>query len=62
MKKIHVTRDGSLRGIFDTETEAWQYLHRILPYSIDHAVKWEGWKIEEVEVPTDEDSEEPAPK
>lgn len=45
-----LSRDGKelLRG---TEAEVWAHMHRILPYSISHALEFEGYGIEP-EVPS----------
>jgi hypothetical protein len=39
-----LTRDGQekMRG---TEIEIWQWMHRNLGYSVEHALRYEGWKI-----------------
>ncbi len=41
-----VSRDGKTVLPSATEQEAWKYLHGVLPCSISHAVKHEGWRIE----------------
>ena len=41
-----VTRDGCMQSVHETENEAYAALHRHQGQSADHAVKYEGWKIE----------------
>lgn len=49
-----ITRDGYRRHIAATETDAWHWMHRNVAYcSVDHATKFEGWKIEETDTPFD---------
>lgn len=43
--KYVLTRDG--RAILvGTEQECWAYIHERHCYSVDHAIRWEGYSIQ----------------
>jgi hypothetical protein len=44
-----LTRDGVEVSRFETESAAWAYLHRVHSYSVDHALRFEGYRLAEVE-------------
>lgn len=46
--KYKVTRDGKTLTECETYTEAFGYLHRYQGQSIEWAMKYEGYKIEEI--------------
>jgi len=43
-----LSRDGVLI-MEGSEYNCWTYLHRMHPYSVDHACKHEGFKLEKIE-------------
>lgn len=45
MDTYQVTRDGKTIETFTTEAKAWAFLQRLQPFSIGHAVKYEGYDI-----------------
>jgi hypothetical protein len=44
-----IRRDGVTVEVFDTNTEAFIYLHRIQGQSVAWAIMHEGWEMVEVE-------------
>lgn len=46
--RYRVTRDGKTLTECETYTEAFGYLHRYQGQSIEWAMKYEGYKIEEI--------------
>ena len=42
---FNIYRDGSHIITVDTEADLMRWFHRSHPYSIDHAVRWEGYRI-----------------
>jgi hypothetical protein len=45
LKGYAVIRDGVTLATFTTEAGAWSHLQRLQPFSIGHAVKYEGYDI-----------------
>lgn len=43
-----LSRDGEL-VMTASEGKCWRYLHQVHPYSVDHACKYEGYKLEKIE-------------
>jgi len=46
--KFAIKRDGKVKEVFDTFNEAFGRLHQLQPQSVDWAMKYEGWSIEEI--------------
>jgi hypothetical protein len=46
-KEFKVLKDGEVKGVFNTENEAFEWVQKNTCYSWDWANKHEGWKIEE---------------
>lgn len=46
--RYRVTRDGKTLSEFKTYVEAFGYLHRVQGQSIEWAMKYEGYKIQEI--------------
>lgn len=45
IRTYNITRDGETVGKTLTLTDAYHFLHCRVPYSVDHAIKYEGWSI-----------------
>lgn len=46
--KYALKRDNETRAICNTHNDAFRMLLGLVPYSTDHAIKYEGWSIDEV--------------
>lgn len=45
---FRLTRDGA-EILIGTEGECWTWIHRHASSSVEHALRWEGWKMEPVD-------------
>jgi hypothetical protein len=43
---FYLKRDGGLKFSASAEVDIWRWLHRNHSFSVDHALKWEGYTIE----------------
>lgn len=43
-----IYKDGKLKKTVKTENEAFMKLHKLQPFSVSHATRYEGWKIKKI--------------
>lgn len=49
--KIIISKDGEIKKIFEnqtTDSAAFGYMLRAQSQSVNHALKYEGWKVEQI--------------
>jgi len=50
MTRYGVYKDGKLKGVYSSEAKAFYALHRLQPFSVSYAIRYEGWKLKKMPV------------